>query len=124
MTIVLDHTIVSVKDQTEAVSFYVKIFGFKDEGRFGHFAIVRVNKTLTLDFETSKEFPTEHYAFAMEANDFERVFHRIKEAGIPYGDSPSNKTNMKGPGQTQGSCRRAVGGWLGHYHPHQCPSPR
>ena len=29
MTIVLDHTIVPVKDQTEAVAFYVKIFGFE-----------------------------------------------------------------------------------------------
>jgi len=103
MAIVLDHTIVSVKDQAEAVAFYVKILGFKDEGRLGPFAIVRVNETLTFDFIVSKKFPTQHFAFAMEADEFERVFQRIKEAGIPYGDGPFDQSNMKGPGMTQGA---------------------
>ena len=66
MAIVLDHTIVSVKDQKEAVSFYVQILGFKDEGRFGHFAIVRVNESLTFDFVLSEKFPTRHFAFGMD----------------------------------------------------------
>ena len=103
MAIVLDHTIVSVKDQAEAVAFYVKILGFKDEGKLWHFAIVRVNETLTFDFIASKEFSTQHFAFAMEADEFERTFQRIKEAGIPYGDDWSDMTNMKGPGMTQGA---------------------
>ena len=103
MTIVLDHTIVAAKDQAEAVAFYVKIFGFKDEGRLWDFAIVRVNETLTFDFLTSNKVSTRHFAFAMEADEFERVFQRIKESGIPYGDGPSDVTNMKGPGETQGA---------------------
>ncbi len=103
MAIVLDHTIVPVKDQAETVAFYVKIFGFKDEGRLWHFAIVRVNETLTFDFIAAKKFPTQHFAFAMEAEEFERVFQRIKEAGIAYGDGPSDLTNMKDHGMTQGA---------------------
>jgi len=103
MAIVLDHTIVPVKDQAETVAFYVKIFGFKDEGRLWHFAVVRVNETLTFDFTTNKKFPTQHFAFAMEADESERVFQRIKEADIAYGDGPNDVANMKGPGMTQGS---------------------
>ena len=107
MTIVLDHTIVPVKDQAEAVSFYVKIFGFKDEGRFWDFAVVRINESLTFDFILSKKFPTRHFAFAMDKSEFEAVFERIREAGISYGDGPSQIDNMKGPGETQGA--RGIG---------------
>ena len=103
MAIVLDHTIVSVKDQKEAVSFYVQILGFKDEGRFGHFAIVRVNESLTFDFVLSEKFPTRHFAFGMDGDEFEAVFARIRESGIPYGDGPGQIDNMKGPGKTLGA---------------------
>jgi len=103
MAIVLDHTVVSVKDQAEAVSFYTMILGFKYEGTLGVFAIVRVNETLTFDFVAGKKISTRHFAFAMEGNEFEAVFTRIKVAGIPYGDSPHDRTNMKGPGMTLGA---------------------
>ena len=103
MTIVLDHTIVPVKDQAEAVSFYVKILGFKDEGRLGDFAVVRVNESLNFDLIARKKFSPQHFAFAMDRDEFELVFGRIREAGIPYGDGPQNIENMKGPGETQGA---------------------
>jgi len=107
MAIVLDHTIVPAKDQAETVSFYVKILGFKDEGMFWDFAVVRVNESLTLDFIASKKFSSRHFAFAMDRNEFEAVFGRIQEEKIPYGDGPHNIENMKGPGKTQGA--RGVG---------------
>ena len=43
------------------------------------------------------------YAFAMEAHEFEDAFSRIRGSGIPYGDSPSQQENMKGPGMTLGA---------------------
>jgi len=103
MSVVLDHTIVQAKDQTETVSFYVKILGFKDDGGFGVFAAVRVNETLVLDFIASDEISTRHFAFAMDSSEFETTFKRIQHAGIPYGDGPGDLDNMKGPGQTQGA---------------------
>jgi len=103
MAIVLDHTIVAAKDQAATVAFYVKILGFKDEGMFWDFAVVRVNESLTLDFIASKEFSSRHFAFAMDKNEFETVFGRIREAKIPYGDGPHDIENMKGPGETQGA---------------------
>ena len=103
MVTVLDHTIVPVRDRQEAVKFYTEIFGFEDLGEAGPFLAVRVNDTLNLDFRQSDDFRSIHYAFAMEAAEFEDAFNRIKNAGIPYGDSPSAQDNMQGPGVTAGA---------------------
>jgi catechol 2,3-dioxygenase-like lactoylglutathione lyase family enzyme len=103
MTTVLDHTIVPVRDRKEAVEFYTRIFGFEDLGEVGPFLAVRVNDTLNLDFRQSDDFRSIHYAFAMEPEEFEATFARVRQSGIPYGDGPSNLTNMKGPGMTTGA---------------------
>ena len=64
---------------------------------------VRVNDTLNFDFRQSDDFRNIHYAFAMEPDEFEAAFARIKESGIPYGDSPRAQDNMQGPGMTTGA---------------------
>ena len=103
MTVVLDHTIVPVRDRKEAVEFYTRIFGFKDLGEVGPFLAVRVNDTFNLDFLDADDFRSIHYAFAMGTEEFEASFARIREAGIPYGDSPYDQENMKGPGMSIGA---------------------
>ena len=106
MAMVLDHTIVPVKDQDEAVKFYMTILGLESRGRAGHtgqFAVVRVNDSLNFDFLASESVTSQHFAFAMEAAEFDAVFQRVREAGIPYGDSPWEVGNMKGPGMTHGA---------------------
>ena len=103
MGIVLDHTIVPVRDREEAAQFYSQIFGFDDLGEVGPFIAVRVNDSLNLDFRHSDDFHSIHYAFAMDASEFEETFARIRESGIAYGDSPSHQDNMKGPGMTAGA---------------------
>ena len=103
MATVLDHTIVPVRDREEAVEFYSRIFGFADLGEVGPFLPVRVNDTFNLDFRDSDDFRSIHYAFAMEPDEFEAAFARIQESGIPYGDSPYEQDNMKGPGMTMGA---------------------
>ena len=103
MTTVLDHTIVPVRDRKEAVEFYTRIFGFQDLGEVGPFLAVRVNDTLNLDFRESDDFRSIHYAFAMEAQEFEAAFARIRASNISYGDGPGSKENMKGPGITAGA---------------------
>ncbi len=103
MTVVLDNTIVPVNDRAEAVEFYSRIFGFEDLGEVGPFLAVRVNDSLNLDFRQSDDFRSIHYAFAMEAGEFETAFQSIKDAGIPFGDGPRAVDNMQGPGVTVGS---------------------
>jgi catechol 2,3-dioxygenase-like lactoylglutathione lyase family enzyme len=92
-----------VIDREQAVEFYSRIFGFKDLGEVGPFLAVRVNDSLNLDFSQSDDFRSIHYAFAMESNEFEEAFQRIKDSKIPYGDSPYAQDNMQGPGITVGS---------------------
>jgi catechol 2,3-dioxygenase-like lactoylglutathione lyase family enzyme len=103
MTTVLDHTIVPVRDREEAVVFYTRIFGFQDLGEVGPFLAVRVNDTFNLDFSRSEDFRSIHYAFAMTPEEFDTAFKKIQDSGIPYGDNPSDMTNMKGPGMTTGA---------------------
>ena len=103
MAVVLDHTIVPVRDREAAVEFYTRIFGFADLGEAGPFLAVRVNETLNLDFRDSEDFRSIHYAFAMDPGGFEGAFGRVRESGIPYGDSPMDMANMKGPGTTAGA---------------------
>lgn len=103
MALELDHTIISVKDLEETVDFYVKLLGLRSEGRHGPFAVVRISDSLTLDFEAAEEFEHQHFAFAMDAEEFDKTFQRIKEAGLPYGDGPFTSNNMEGPGRTQGA---------------------
>ena len=44
-----------------------------------------------------------HYTFAMELEEFQAAFARIREAGIAYGDGPFARDNMQGPGMTIGA---------------------
>ena len=92
MGIVLDHTIVPVRDREEAVEFYTRIFGIDDLGAVGPFLAVKVNDSLNFDFQAYEEFQSIHYAFA-----------RIRESGIAYGDSPYAVENMQGPDMTIGA---------------------
>ena len=103
MATFLDHTIVAAKDREEMVKFYSRIFGFEFAGEVGPFLAVRVNDTFNLDFRVSEEIHPNHYAFAMENDEFDAAFDRIKESGIPYGDGPRTKGNMQGPGMTAGA---------------------
>ena len=103
MATVLDHTIVPVRDREEAVEFYSRIFSFENLGEVGPFLAVRVNEGFTLDFRDSDDFRSIHYAFAMQPEEFETAFTNIREAGIPYGDSPYDQENMKGPGMSMGA---------------------
>ena len=103
MTTVLDHTIVPTIDREKSVEFYTRIFGFENLGEVGPFLAVRVNDTFNLDFRNSDDFRSIHYAFAMDAEEFNAAFTKIKESGIPYGDGPRDQENMKGPGMTAGA---------------------
>ncbi len=95
MTIVLDHTIVPAHDKEESARFFARIFGLAYDGTQSHFAPVQVNETLTLDFDTDKDFEIHHYAFKVSEPEFEQIFARTQAAGIPYGSGPFSPDDMK-----------------------------
>ena len=94
MSIVLDHTIVPARDKEESARFFARIFGLPYEGPAGHFAPVRVNETLTLDFDTDTAFESHHYAFKISEEEFDQILARIRLEGIPYGSGPSSSEDM------------------------------
>jgi catechol 2,3-dioxygenase-like lactoylglutathione lyase family enzyme len=95
MTIVLDHTIVPARDKDESARFFARIFGLRYEPTDSHFAAVRVNESLTFDFDTDTEFEAHHYAFKISEVEFDAIFARIDEEGIPYGSGPFSAEDMK-----------------------------
>jgi catechol 2,3-dioxygenase-like lactoylglutathione lyase family enzyme len=87
MTIVLNHAIVPARDKVAAAKFFAHIFGLK-RTRAGHFAPVRVNKTLTLLFDDDAKFESHHYAFHVTNREFDAIMRRVKKAKIAFGSAP------------------------------------
>ena len=95
MTIELDHTIIPSRDKEAAARFFARIFGLSYDGPHSHFAPVRVNDRLTLDFDDSGEFDRHHYAFKVSEEDFDAMFGRIRDEGILYGSGPRAAEDME-----------------------------
>ena len=95
MAIVLDHTIVPVRDKDAAARFFARIFGLPYDGPQSHFAPVEVNEMLTLDFDTQTDFGHHHYAFKVGDEEFDAIFGRIREEGLSYGSGPRSADNME-----------------------------
>ncbi len=95
MTIELDHTIVPSRDNDAAARFFARIFGLDYDGPQGHFAPVKVNDRLTLDFDQADTFEHHHYAFHVSDAEFDAMFARIQQDGVVYGSGPTSHDNMK-----------------------------
>jgi len=95
MAITLNHTIINAKDNVLSAQFYERIFGFAFVQEWGHFAVVKINETLTFDLLTKERFSRQHYAFKVSEKEFDDIFARIKEENIPYGSDPYDRKNRK-----------------------------
>jgi catechol 2,3-dioxygenase-like lactoylglutathione lyase family enzyme len=93
MSIKLNHTIVPAKDKEASAKFFAKIFGLHYAGAMGHFAPVRVNDELTLDFDNAEGYDVHHYAFHVSEDEFDAIFGRIQDAGIDWGNEPWTPAN-------------------------------
>jgi catechol 2,3-dioxygenase-like lactoylglutathione lyase family enzyme len=95
MAIVLDHTIVPAHDKEASARFVARILGLRYEGAVSHFAPLKVNDTLTLDFDNDTDFESHHYAFKVDESEFDGIFARIKAEGIAYGSGPRSLEDMQ-----------------------------
>ena len=100
----LDHTIVPAKDKTRSAEFYAEIFDLTFKP--GHFAQVKINEYLTLDFADEPELwggrgfesgtgPRHHYAFHVSDEEFDSIFDRVKSKSLAYGSGPFSYTDGK-----------------------------
>lgn len=96
MPIVLDHTIVPARDKEAAARLFARLFGLPYDGPSGHFAPVRVNDTLTFDFDQFDEgaaYENHHYAFHVDEATFDAVLGRVKAEGLTFGSHPWSPEN-------------------------------
>jgi len=106
---IIDHVILKVNDAKASAAFYVDVLGFEHAGQDGPFTVVRVGEACHLQLAPWGTSGGEHLAFALAPDAFHRAFARIKERGIPYGDTfdrvghntgPGRETGARGPGPT------------------------
>jgi hypothetical protein len=93
----LNHTLVPSKDKVASAAFFAEMMGL-ERGPVGHFAPVKINDNLVLDFADINDVdlwqglegkcPREHYAFEVSDEEFDGVFRRIEEKDLRYGSGP------------------------------------
>jgi catechol 2,3-dioxygenase-like lactoylglutathione lyase family enzyme len=99
----IDHLILNVNEVSSSVDFYVNVLGFELEGEDGPFTVIRVNEDFTLQLAPWGTGGNEHLAFALSREAFDGAFARVKEKGIPFGDSYHSVGNNSGPGVESGA---------------------
>ena len=99
----IDHLILNVNEISSSVDFYVNVLGFELGGEDGPFTVIRVNEDFTLQLAPSGTGGNEHLAFALSREAFDEAFARVKEKGIPFGDSYHSVGNNAGSGVESGA---------------------
>jgi catechol 2,3-dioxygenase-like lactoylglutathione lyase family enzyme len=91
MTVQLNHTIVTARDKRASARFLADVLGLAVSPQYGPFVPVEIPNGVTLDFmDTTDEITPQHYAFLVSEDDFDTIFARIREAGLPYWADPSH----------------------------------
>lgn len=70
MEITLNPATVPIHNHIESAQFYDRILGFEFVKEWGHFAVLKVNSTLSLGFDTDENFFTLPLTFKMKDTQF------------------------------------------------------
>ena len=88
----LNHTIVSCRDQQRSAAFLSGILGLPPATRFGPFLVVAADNDVSLDFaESSGPIAAQHYAFLVGDEEFDAAFGRIRDQGLTYWADPGRR---------------------------------
>ena len=79
----LDHTIVPSKDKEAGVRFMSKMLGIEYQGAWGHFAPLKLNDTLSFDWDTKDEFDARHYALLASDEEFDAILAASRPRASP-----------------------------------------
>ena len=89
MPVQLNHTIVAVRDKRESATFFAEILGLAPPTPYGPFLVVQVDNDVSLDFADDQwDVHPQHYAFLVSEPEFDQIFGRIRERGLPYWADP------------------------------------
>jgi Lactoylglutathione lyase and related lyases len=93
MPVQLNHTIVRVRDKRESAAFFAEILGLGEPTPFGPFLVVQLSNDVSLDFaDDHGPAHSQHYAFLVTEAEFDEIFGRIKERGLPYWADPGKRS--------------------------------
>jgi len=91
MSIQLNHTIVPARDPQASAAFLAEILGRGAPIRYGPFHGVELDNGVTLDFmRVDGDIARQHYAFIVSEQEFDQIFARIRERGLPYWADPAH----------------------------------
>jgi catechol 2,3-dioxygenase-like lactoylglutathione lyase family enzyme len=88
MPVKFNHTIVHATDRDATAAFLTEILGLPEAETYGPFREVKVANEASLDVMQADTVHPQHYAFLVSEEEFDEIFGRIKERGIPYAADP------------------------------------
>jgi catechol 2,3-dioxygenase-like lactoylglutathione lyase family enzyme len=93
MAVQLNHTIVHALDPEASARFLSDLLELPPPRPFGPFIVVELANGVSLDFITAEpdELIVEHYAFLVEEAEFDAIFARIRDRGLPYWADPGKR---------------------------------
>lgn len=92
MTVQLNHTIVEVRDKQESAAFVTDILGLKPAVPYGPFLVVELGNSVSLDFmDAEGPIHRQHYAFLVGEDEWDQIFARIRDRGLPYWADPGKR---------------------------------
>ena len=90
MSVTLNHTIVYCRDKGASSRFLADVLGLQPPTAFGPFAVVEISNAVSLDF-LEGEVHAQHYAFLVSEPEFDAIFQRLVDRGLPYWADPAQR---------------------------------
>ncbi|KWA34026.1 bleomycin resistance protein [Burkholderia multivorans] len=92
MNVQLNHTIVWCRDARASSRFLTELLDLPPPTPFGPMLVVALDNGVSLDFyQQPGEIASQHYAFLVDEADFDRVYARIRERGLPHWADPAKR---------------------------------
>jgi catechol 2,3-dioxygenase-like lactoylglutathione lyase family enzyme len=89
MTIELNHTIVHATDRDAAAREVADTLGVAAPSTYGPFAVLELDNGVSLDFlQNPGEFASQHYAFLVDDESFDKIHQRIRDRGLAWWADP------------------------------------
>ena len=92
MPVQLNHTIISARDPDASATFLTEILGLPAPGHLDPFTTVETANEVSLDYIAAGEAITpQHYAFLVSEAEFDEIFGRVQDRGLPYWSDPHRR---------------------------------
>jgi catechol 2,3-dioxygenase-like lactoylglutathione lyase family enzyme len=88
MAVQLNHTIVAARDRDASAKFLADVLGLEPPVSYGPFMVVQTANGVSMDFAQADDVQPHHYAFLVDEDDFDAIFGRITERGLPSWADP------------------------------------